>query len=66
MLIIINLDIETKTNSEPLFEEGYCANITIKNNSVGLIGKINSKVLENYKIRVPVMGFEISLSHSIL
>ena len=61
-----NLDIETKTNSEPLFEEGYCANITIKNNSVGLIGKINSKVLENYKIRVPVMGFEISLSHSIL
>ena len=61
-----NLDIETKTNSEPLFEEGYCANITIKNNSVGLIGKINSKVLENYKIRVPVMGFEISLSRSIL
>ena len=61
-----NLDIETKTNSEPLFEEGYCANITIKNNSVGLIGKINSKVLENYKIRVPVMGFEISLSNSIL
>jgi len=61
-----DLDIETKTNSESLFEDGYCANITIKNNSVGLIGKINSKVLENYKIRVPVMGFEISLSNSIL
>ena len=35
-------------------------------NIVGIIGEIDSKIVDNYKIRVPVVGFEISLSDSIL
>jgi len=58
--------IETNTFSHPTFETGHCANVILNGKSIGVIGKINSKIVENYKIRVPVVGFEISLSESIL
>ncbi|AFS81477.1 phenylalanyl-tRNA ligase subunit beta [Candidatus Nitrosopumilus koreensis AR1] len=60
------LDIKTKTTEHPSFEKGHCASVIIDNQSVGVIGEISSKIIENYKIRVPVVGFEISLSESIL
>ena len=60
------ITIETKTSSHPTFEAGHCANVISNGKSIGVIGKIDSKIVENYKIRVPVVGFEISLSESIL
>ena len=60
------ITIETKTSSHPTFEAGHCANVIINGKSIGVIGKFDSKIVENYKIRVPVVGFEISLSDSIL
>src|SRR3989344_2297357 len=56
------LDIETKTFSHPIFEEGRTASISVHGKTIGIVGEINSKTIENYKIRVPVVGFEISLS----
>jgi phenylalanyl-tRNA synthetase beta chain len=58
--------IETKTATHPSFEEGRCAKVMLNGKPIGIIGEINSKIIENYKIRVPVVGFEISLSESIL
>jgi phenylalanyl-tRNA synthetase beta chain len=60
------IKVETKTATNSTFEEGHCASITLDNVPIGVIGKIDSKIIENYKIRVPVVGFEISLSDSIL
>ena len=60
------IDIETKTTINPTFEDGHCATIILNEKSIGVMGKIHSKIVENYKIRVPVMGFEMSLSESIL
>ena len=60
------IHIDTQTTTHPSFEEGRCANIIVNKKSIGIIGEINSKIIENYKIRVPVVGFEISLSESIL
>ncbi len=57
-----NIDIETVTLSNPILEEGRSASVLIKGKHVGIIGEINSKTIENYKIRVPVVGFEITLS----
>lgn len=57
-----DLDIETKTFSHPIFEEGRTAAISVHGKIIGIMGEINSKTIENYKIRVPVVGFEISLS----
>ncbi len=60
------IKVETKTATNFTFEEGHCALIVLDNVPIGIIGKIDSKIIKNYKIRVPVMGFEISLSDSIL
>lgn len=60
------IKIETKITTHPIFEEGHCATILVNGKSIGVIGEVNSKIIENYKIRVPVVGFEISLSESIL
>ncbi len=60
------IKVETKTATNSTFEDGYCASIVLNNIPIGIIGKIDSKIIENYKIRVPVVGFEISLSDSVL
>ena len=60
------IEIQTKTAVNSSFEDGHCANIIFDGNIIGIIGEINSKIIDNYKIRVPVVGFEISLSDSIL
>ncbi|QLH05211.1 phenylalanine--tRNA ligase subunit beta [Nitrosopumilus oxyclinae] len=60
------IKIETKTATNSTFEEGHCASILLNNIPIGIVGKIDSKIIENYKIRVPVVGFEISLTDSIL
>jgi len=57
-----NLNVETKTSSDSLFEKGRTASIVVNDKTVGLIGEINSKTVDTYKIRVPVIGFEIQLS----
>ncbi len=60
------IKIETKTVINPTFEDGHCATVILNGKTIGVIGKINSKTIENYKIRIPVVGFEVSLSDSIL
>jgi len=60
------IQIQTKTTVNSSFEDGHCANIIFNGNVIGIIGEIDSKIIVNYKIRVPVVGFEISLSDSIL
>ena len=60
------IQIETKTAINPSFKNGHCADVIFNENIIGIIGEIDSKIIDNYKIRVPVVGFEISLSNSIL
>ena len=59
------IQIETKTAINPSFKNGHCANVIFNKNIIGIIGEIDSQIIDNYKIRVPVVGFEISLSDSI-
>jgi phenylalanyl-tRNA synthetase beta chain len=59
---MFNLEIQTKTCSNPIFEDGRSASVLINGKTIGMIGEISSKTIENYKIRVPVVGFEITLS----
>jgi len=57
-----NIEIETATLANPIFESGRSASVLVNGKQIGIIGEINSKTIENYKIRVPVVGFEITLS----
>jgi len=57
-----NIECKTKTSSHPTFAKGSTAEIIVDGKPFGIIGEIDSKVKENFKIRVPVVGFEIKLS----
>ena len=59
------INLQTKASSDSLFEEGRSATVIVDDNPIGVIGEINSKVIENYKIQSNVVGFEISLSGTI-
>lgn len=57
-----NVEFKTKTSSHPTFESGRVADIVVNEKHVGIIGEINSKIIDTLKIRVPVVAFEIQLS----
>jgi phenylalanyl-tRNA synthetase beta chain len=51
----------TKASTNPMFMEGRCAEVIFDGKSVGILGEINPRALENLKLRVPVAAFEINL-----
>lgn len=56
-----NLESQTKTSPESLFKKGRSAKVILNGDSIGTIGEIDFKIIESFKIRVPVVGFEINL-----
>ena len=58
------IDSKTKTPKDNVttFANGRHSDIFVGEKSVGIIGEINSDVLDNFKIRTSVVGFEIKLS----
>lgn len=61
-----SIDVSTKALNHPSFEKGRCASILLNEKEIGMIGEISNKIKDEYKIRIPVVCFEISLSDSIL
>ena len=58
-----NIECETKTLSKhALFSQGRVAEIIVNKKIVGYIGELDSKVLENFRIRTRVVAFELKLS----
>jgi len=58
-----NIKCETKTlPNHALFSQGRVAEIIVNKKVVGYIGELDSEVLENFRIRTRVVGFEIKLS----
>jgi len=58
-----NIKSETKTlPKHALFSQGRVAEIIVNKNIVGYIGELDSEVLENFRIRTKVVGFEIKLN----
>ena len=58
-----NVKCETKTlSNHALFSQGRVAEIIVNRKTIGYIGELDSKVLENFRIRTKVVGFEIKLS----
>ena len=51
----------TKASTNPMFMEGRCAEVIFDGKSVGALGEIIPRALENVKLRVPVAAFEINL-----
>ena len=58
------LDSTTSTpqHTDELFTQGRFSDIFVEQRMIGHIGEVNSDVLNNFKIRTPVVCFEINLS----
>jgi len=58
------IDSKTKTpkDTDTIFANGRHSDIFVDEKLIGVIGEINSNVLDNFKIRTSVVGFEIKLS----
>jgi phenylalanyl-tRNA synthetase beta chain len=52
----------TTTSSNPMFLDGRSAYVFVFNDKVGEIGEVSPEVIDNFKLRVPIAGFEIKLS----
>ncbi|MGB6786221.1 MAG: phenylalanine--tRNA ligase subunit beta [Nitrosotalea sp.] len=52
----------TKISSDPLFVPGRTADILVDGKKVGIVGELAPEVLDNFKLRIPVAGFEINLT----
>jgi len=60
---MMNIEINFKEPDEfpNHFIEGRVAEIILKNKRIGFVGEIHPKILKNWKIKMPVALFEISL-----
>ncbi|MEO9294046.1 MAG: phenylalanine--tRNA ligase subunit beta [Nitrososphaera sp.] len=54
--------VSTKASQNPLFIKGRCADIVSDGKVVGTIGEVTPLAIDNFKLRVPVAAFEVSLS----
>ena len=52
----------TRAASCPFFMAGRSAEIIVEGKVVGIIGEVAPVALDNFKLRVPVAGFELNLS----
>jgi len=57
-----SINSEDQIKSNELFSKGRHADIFVNEKKVGEIGEIDSNILENFRIRTSVVGFEIKLS----
>jgi phenylalanyl-tRNA synthetase beta chain len=51
----------TKASTNHMFMEGRCAEVIFDGKSIGALGEIIPRALENFKLRMPVAAFEINL-----
>jgi len=61
-----NIECRTKTSENSMFAKGKTADVLVGGKKVGIVGEINHEVIENFKIRVPVSGYELVLSDFVL
>ncbi|MEM2161600.1 MAG: phenylalanine--tRNA ligase subunit beta [Candidatus Nitrosocaldus sp.] len=62
---LFGIDVETEPVDEPPYESGKAAEILFKDKMIGSIGEVSSRVLSNFRIRVPVSAFEVIISRLI-
>jgi phenylalanyl-tRNA synthetase beta chain len=57
----VGVEYRLRATKHPSFIEGRVAEILINGKSVGIIGEVSPKVLENWNLDMPVVGFEIEV-----
>lgn len=61
MMRLLGIDYEVLLSEHPSFDAEKQGKIVVNGKEVGIIGEISKQVLENWNMRVPVVGFEINM-----
>ncbi len=59
LLTNLGFEMTVKSEKHPSFIEGRCAGVFVEEEKIGYFGEISPKVLENFELENPVVGFEI-------
>ena len=51
--------------TDPSFEEGRAASVVLGRSTVGIVGEIAASVRQNFKLREPVVAFEVKVPENI-
>jgi len=57
-----NLTCDTIPQKEPMFVDGRTGSIMISGKKLGALGEIDPRIVDNFKLRMPVSGFEMQLT----
>lgn len=57
-----NLSCNTIPQKEPMYVDGRTGSIVVNSKKLGSLGEIDAKVSDNFKLRMPIAGFEITLT----
>jgi phenylalanyl-tRNA synthetase beta chain len=57
-----NLACDTIAQKESLFVDGRTGSIVVSGKKLGVVGEIDPKITDNFKLRMPVSGFEMNLT----
>jgi phenylalanyl-tRNA synthetase beta chain len=52
----------TKTYEDSMFVSGRGAGVLVGDKKIGMVGEISPQIIDNFKLRVPVAGFEITFT----
>jgi len=63
-MLDLKIELKENSNSPQYFIDGRNAEVFMKGKSIGFIGEIHPKILKNWKIKMPVALFEISLEET--
>ncbi|MGI0041129.1 MAG: phenylalanine--tRNA ligase subunit beta, partial [Nitrosopumilaceae archaeon] len=56
------MNCTTVMSVNQMFSVGRTADIRVNDGTIGVIGEISPEVIENFKLRIPIAGFEIKLT----
>src|SRR5579885_442495 len=57
-----NLECKTIASKDSIFADGRIASVVVNGKQAGIVGEINPEVIENFKLRIPIAGFELNLT----
>ncbi len=63
LLTNLGFEMSVKSKNHNSFIRGRCADVIVKEKKIGYFGEFHPKVLENYDIENPVVGFELELEN---
>ena len=59
----LGIHVQVRPTENKSYIPGRVGTIILNNREIGIIGEINPQVISNWKLEVPVVGFEVTLSN---